>query len=86
MEEAGGSSVMYHCYCDMVVSRRWGLLQCAGLALITLVQAVYPYWERAHYGVRKDIQRKIELARVNAIARTVRVSPLEIVWGLEEAG
>ena len=27
-----------------------------------------------------------ELARVNAIARTVQVLPLEIVWGLEETG
>ena len=65
MEEAGGSSVLYHCYCqyqhnDTVVSRGRGLLQCAGLALITLVQAVYPYGERVHhgpYGVRKDTQQ-----------------------------
>jgi hypothetical protein len=33
-----------------------------------------------------EIQRMSELARVNAIARTVRVSPLEIAWALEEAG
>ena len=41
---------------------------------------------RGRRGCKKEIQRTSELARVNALARTVRVSPLEIVRGLEKAG
>ena len=41
---------------------------------------------RGRRGCKEEIQRTSELARVNALARTVRVSPLEIVRGLEKVG